>query len=253
MRVVFVASCLLLSTQFVFAEEDIVQKPAGDIDQLLAVAGLSESMGQIDEASAKWRRIVETGSFHVYEGKVKIAARKLCKYDSKYCERSQEPVSKISDPVMHEEALKVGSLLKDINGINIQIVNGRIVIDGQVTNPWDFRRVHAVVTLFEPAKIANLVTFSPLTQKLIAHSIANDLNTPEVTTRSVDNTIILEGVVPDQKLKDQFESIARAYTKSFHQALGTQEEARVLNLIQLMISPPTQRSPAQQASKWIEK
>lgn len=107
-------------------------------------------------------------------------------------------------------AKEIRSLLSDIEGITIKIINNRIVVDGQVFVPGDFKRVYAVVKQFGD-QASSLVTISPAALKKIAEFIARDVNNPEISVRALNEKIILEGVASSEDEKARAEIIAKAY------------------------------------------
>ena len=90
-------------------------------------------------------------------------------------------------------------LLKDIEGINISVKFGKIVVDGEVVVPADYGRLNAILadgTL--KARVINMVTLSPLALQFLAKRIQEDINksfAPSLTTRVVNGQIWLEGTV----------------------------------------------------------
>lgn len=108
-------------------------------------------------------------------------------------------------------ANEMRSLLNDVEGITIKIVNNRVVVDGQVLLPRDMSRIISVVSQYGDTQASSLVTLSPIAQKKIAHAIANDINNPEITVRAVNDKFILEGTAQDQGEKDRADAIAQMY------------------------------------------
>lgn len=90
-------------------------------------------------------------------------------------------------------------LLRDIEGINLSIKFGKIVVDGEVVVPADYGRLNAILndgTL--KARVINMVTLSPLALQFLAKRIQEDINksfAPALTTRVVNSQIWLEGTV----------------------------------------------------------
>ncbi|MBT4760475.1 MAG: pilus assembly protein [Bdellovibrionaceae bacterium] len=105
---------------------------------------------------------------------------------------------------------EIRNLLADIEGISFKVLNNKVIVDGQILLPRDMSRIHSVVKQYG-AQASSLVTLSPLAQKKIAQLIERDVNNPEVHVRAVNGKFILEGVVDNQKQKDQAEIIAKAY------------------------------------------
>ncbi|MBC86301.1 MAG: pilus assembly protein [Bdellovibrionaceae bacterium] len=107
-------------------------------------------------------------------------------------------------------AREIRSLLADIEGIRIKIINNRVVVDGQILLPRDMKRIFSVVKQYGNLA-SSLVTLSPLAQRKIAQLIERDINNPEVSVRAVNGKFILEGLVDSVNEKDQAFIIAQAY------------------------------------------
>ena len=102
------------------------------------------------------------------------------------------------------------SLLGDIEGINIKIVNNKVIVDGQILLPRDMNRIYNVVSQFGD-QASTLVTLSPLAQKKIAEFISRDINNPEIEVRAVNDKFILQGVANSEDEKSRAEIIAKTY------------------------------------------
>ncbi|WII73905.1 BON domain-containing protein [Bdellovibrio sp. 22V] len=102
------------------------------------------------------------------------------------------------------------ALLGDIEGINIKIVNNRVVVDGQILLPKDLARIYNVVQQFGE-QASSLVTLSPLAQKKIAEFIARDINNPEIEVRAVNDKIILQGWANSEEESKRAEIVAKTY------------------------------------------
>lgn len=105
---------------------------------------------------------------------------------------------------------EIQSLLGDIEGINIKIVNNKVVVDGQILLPRDMNRIYNVVSQFGD-QASSLVTLSPLAQKKIAEFIARDINNPEIEVRAVNDKFILQGIANSEDEKTRAEIIAKTY------------------------------------------
>jgi pilus assembly protein CpaC len=102
------------------------------------------------------------------------------------------------------------SLLGDIEGITIKIVNNKVLVDGQILLPRDMNRIHSVVKQFGD-QAASLVVISPIAQKKIAEFISRDINNPEIEVRAVNDKFILQGVANSEDEKNRAEVIAKTY------------------------------------------
>lgn len=141
-------------------------------------------------------------------------------------------------------ANEMRSLLNDVEGISIKIVNNRVVVDGQVLLPRDMSRIISVVSQYGESQASSLVTLSPVAQKKIAHAIANDVNNPEITVRAVNDKFILEGTAQDQTEKDRADAIAQMYVPDIVKEEGEINgkivkirKTFVLNLISVKAAP----------------
>lgn len=105
---------------------------------------------------------------------------------------------------------EIQSLLSDIEGINIKIINNRVIVDGQILLPRDMNRIYNVVSQFGD-QAASLVTLSPLAQKKIAEFISRDINNPEIEVRAVNDKFILQGIANSEEEKTRAEIIAKTY------------------------------------------
>lgn len=102
------------------------------------------------------------------------------------------------------------ALLGDIEGINMKIVNNKVVVDGQILLPKDLARIFNVIRQFGD-QAASLVTLSPLAQKKIAEFISRDINNPEIEIRAVNDKIILQGWANSEEESKRAEIIAKTY------------------------------------------
>jgi len=105
---------------------------------------------------------------------------------------------------------EIRALLGDIEGINIKIVNNRVVVDGQILLPKDLARIFNVIRQFGD-QASSLVTLSPLAQKKIAEFISRDINNPEIEVRAINDKIILQGWANSEEESKRAEIIAKTY------------------------------------------
>lgn len=107
-------------------------------------------------------------------------------------------------------AYEIRSLLADIEGITIKIVNNRVVVDGQIILPKDLNRILSVIDQYGE-QASSLVTVSPIALKKVAEYIARDINNPEIEVRAVNDYIILQGQVASGEEKDRALMVAKLY------------------------------------------
>ncbi|PWU13676.1 MAG: pilus assembly protein [Bdellovibrio sp.] len=109
-------------------------------------------------------------------------------------------------------AREIKSLLGDIEGITIKIVNNKVIVDGQIVIPKDMNRIYTVVQQYGD-QATSLVTMSPLAQKRIAEFIEKDIGNPEVRVRALNDKFILEGMVNNDEEKTRAEIVAKTYVQ----------------------------------------
>lgn len=143
-------------------------------------------------------------------------------------------------------ANEIKSLLGDIEGIQIKIVNNKVVIDGEILLPRDMNRIYSVVAQFSDVA-SSIVTMSPLAQKKIAEMIEKDIGNPEIHVRAVNEKFILEGVAGSEGEKQKSEIIAKTYVPDViveaAESAGLLKKRKidsVINLITIKAGPEPQ-------------
>lgn len=136
-------------------------------------------------------------------------------------------------------AREIKSLLGEIEGIAIKVINNKVVVDGEILLPRDMNRIMSVVSQYGEQASA-IVTLSPIAQKKISEIIEKDINNPEITCRAVNGKFILEGMANSKEEKDRAEVIALTYVPDYVVGaaektgdLKTQKAKPVINLVEL--------------------
>ena len=111
---------------------------------------------------------------------------------------------------LRETATEIQSLLRTVDGIQIKILNNRVMVDGEIIVPRDMKRIHEVVREYQ-GRATSLVTLSPLAQSKVARFIEKEINNPNITVRAVNMVFILEGFVNDPGEKSRAQDIAQLY------------------------------------------
>jgi pilus assembly protein CpaC len=145
---------------------------------------------------------------------------------------------------LNKAVLEIRSLLGDIDGIQVKIVNNKVIVDGQLLLPKDISRIYSVVRQFGDVA-SSIVTLSPLAQRKIAQLIGRDINNPDVRVRAVNNKFVLEGQVASPDEKTRAEVIAKTYIPDIFVDEATKDgliQSRkvdaIINLITLKAPPP---------------
>ncbi|MCB0377146.1 MAG: BON domain-containing protein [Bdellovibrionales bacterium] len=139
---------------------------------------------------------------------------------------------------------EVRGLLSDIEGIEIKIVNNKVIIDGKVLLPRDLNRIYGVIKQFD-GQVSSLVEINPIAQKKIAEIIERDINNPDIEVRAVNGKFILKGIANSEAEKAKAEIIAKTYVPPpvINEAesagiVKKRKELVVINLLQIRSSPP---------------
>ncbi len=147
---------------------------------------------------------------------------------------------------LNKIAREIQSLLNDIEGIQVKIINNKVVVDGQVLLPRDLNRIYTVVSQYG-GQASTIVTLSPVAQRKIAEIIERDINNPEIHVRAVNGKFFLEGVANDKEEKGRAEIMAKAYVPDVVVTKGEADKlikkikvSQVINLLGLKPAPEAQ-------------
>ena len=147
---------------------------------------------------------------------------------------------------------EVRSLLGEIEGIEIKIVNGKVVVDGEILLPRDMNRIHSVIRQYD-GLASTLVTLSPMAEKKISEFIERDINVPEIHVRAVNGRFILEGYARSPAEKQRAEIIAKTYVPDIVVKAGVADgiikERKVDAVINLIV---VKAAPASEPKKIIQ-
>lgn len=105
---------------------------------------------------------------------------------------------------------EVRSLLGDVEGIVIRIVNNRVTIDGQVLLPADMSRIYNVQRQFGD-QVSVMATMSPLAIKMISTYLAREINNPEIEVRTINDKILISGFVNNEKEAERIKELCELY------------------------------------------
>jgi pilus assembly protein CpaC len=140
------------------------------------------------------------------------------------------------------------SLLQGIEGIQIRVINNKVVVDGQILLPADMKRIHSVVKQYGN-QATSLVILSPMAQNKIAQFIEKKINNPEIRVNAVNGKFILEGFANSRDEKDKAEIVAKMYVPDVivDEAVADKKVLErkvdvVINLIN--VRPPPESEPS---------
>ncbi len=140
-------------------------------------------------------------------------------------------------------AKEIQGLLRDIEGIKVKILNGRVVVDGEVILPSDISRIFSVVNQYG-SEASSLVRLSPMAQVKIARYMERAINNPEISVKAVNGIFLLEGFANSKDEKDRAFILAQAYlpdqvTRESDSVKLTKKSIKdkIINLINVKAAP----------------
>ena len=155
----------------------------------------------------------------------------------------------VQETDLNQIAHEIKSLLGEIDGIEIIIINNKVVVDGEIFIPRDIRRISNVVGQYGN-KAVSLVTLSVSAQNKVAQFIEREIGNPNITVKAANETFILRGTVSDAKEKTDAFVIAQLYVPDvvLDPSVGKAIRERVkkqpiINLIQ--VNPPPKKEAKQ--------
>ena len=107
-------------------------------------------------------------------------------------------------------AHEMKSLLGEINGITISIINNKVVVDGEIFVPRDMKRIFNVVKEYGN-KATSLVTLSASAQNKVAQFIEREIGNPNITVKAANEKFILRGTVSTKEERENANIIAQLY------------------------------------------
>lgn len=122
------------------------------------------------------------------------------------------------------EVSELRDLIGDVEGLEIGIKGGKVVVSGEIVVPDDIGRVSKVLANYP--SVLTLIELSPQTQRIIARKMSDELaknNLKDVSVRVVNKTYWLEGVVSNTQKKELALIIAKAYLPPKLQSLAAGE------------------------------
>jgi pilus assembly protein CpaC len=124
---------------------------------------------------------------------------------------------------LSSKVMELRELIGDVEGIDIVIRGGKIIVEGQIVVPNDLGKINVILGKYPD--VIRLIELSPQTQRIIARKMQEEINKngmKDVTVRIVNSTFWLEGVVNSGQKKELAETIANEYLPDKVASLGAQ-------------------------------
>ena len=134
---------------------------------------------------------------------------------------------------------KLRGHLDDIEGLEISVVAGDVVVGGNIFVPDDIGKVVAILEREEYNAVIRIIELAPQTQLLIAQRMQNEIQAlghKDVTVRVLNGTFVLEGIVPSAAAKGDAEKRATILLPDKLASLAQQFEATQTPSRKLIIS-----------------
>lgn len=108
-------------------------------------------------------------------------------------------------------AKEIKELLREIEGIEIKILNNKVVVDGYILLAKDMNRIAMVLSQYPEDQVASLVRLSPLTKRKIAERIEAEIDNPNIYVTVINDFYMLEGSESYAGEAGRAEKIAQAH------------------------------------------
>jgi len=108
-------------------------------------------------------------------------------------------------------AKEVTELLGEIEGIEIKVLNNRVIVDGFILLAKDMNRIARVLSTYNEDQVKSLVRLSPLTRKKIAERIEAEIDNPNIYVTVINDFFMLEGSESYDGEKQRANDIAQAH------------------------------------------
>ena len=134
---------------------------------------------------------------------------------------------------------KLRAHLDDIEGLEISIVAGDVVVGGNIFVPDDIGKVVAILNRDEYNGVIRIIELAPQTQLLIASRMQDEIQAlgyKDVTVRVLNGTFILEGIVTSAAAKTAVEKRAMILLPDKLESLAQQFQATQSPRRKLIIS-----------------
>lgn len=127
--------------------------------------------------------------------------------------RTRRLIYNVINNDLSQKVLAIRKLLGDIEGISIESVDEKIVIDGDLVVPRDLDRIVQVTSAYP--EVLNLVTLSRVSREALARRMQKEINDDpggvNVTVRIINDTFFLLGKVDNSNDRERAETLAQTY------------------------------------------
>lgn len=146
----------------------------------------------------------------------------------------------VSSRDLNEYVRQLTTLLSDIEGITLRVLDQKVVIDGELYVPEDKQRIQKVIG--NAPNVLDLTVLSRDTQRIIAKKIQKEIGMDEINVRPLKGQVILEGEVYSEAAMKKAVKIAELYAD------------KVINVMEIrnVPAPPTKAKTIQVVAHFVE-
>ena len=159
-----------------------------------------------------------------------------------------------------QTANEIRSLLEEIDGVTVKILNNKVLLDGYVLLPQHITRIYKVLQRYKD-KATSLVSLSPIAERKIAQLIQKDLHnnvSPYIRVRTINGNFFLKGEVGNEGLKKAAENIALAYIpdlvleEAYNAKVKVRERNKIINMLTIKQIPESPKKAVQLVVHFVE-
>jgi pilus assembly protein CpaC len=126
--------------------------------------------------------------------------------------RATRLVVSVAKTELTQKVDAIRQLVGDVEGLEIKVVGNKIILDGEILVPSEFKRVLRVYDRYAGDDVYLLATLSPLALEMIASRIKQAIGQQSyVDVRVLNNQIVLEGTANSVQEAERYLSIARSF------------------------------------------
>ncbi len=112
---------------------------------------------------------------------------------------------------LDKTAKEIKGLLGEIEGIEIKVLNNKVLVDGYILLAKDLNRIAMVLDSYGDPRVKSIVRLSPLTRKKIAERIEAEIDNPNIYVTVINDFFVLEGSESWKGEAARAEEIAQAH------------------------------------------
>ena len=122
---------------------------------------------------------------------------------------------------LEEYKKQIEGVLGHIEGLEMRVVSGKLILEGEVTTPRDMERILMVVG--NSPQVMNLAAVSPRSLQVVARTIQERIGDDNIRVDAIGQNIVLEGTVFSDTASERYERMASLYYPHISNFLETRD------------------------------